>query len=223
MKLARKRQFGASSENSVYNQISLFNEAEVSADEHDTEPDITEVKAHYRKRTRLTTDKLPEDMPVEVIEYELPEAEKICPVCGDVMPCIGKEAREELKFIPAKAVLVRHVSHTHACRNCTEKDIATPIRKSALPKPVIKGSFASPEAVAHIMTQKFMMGSPLYRLEQEFKANGILLTRQTMSNWLVKASRDWLEPIYDALRGKLLKCELIHADEAPRGCISHTH
>ena len=34
-------------------------------------------------------------------------------------------------------------------------------------KIIIPGSFATPEAIAHIMTQKFVMGSPLYRQEQE--------------------------------------------------------
>jgi transposase len=44
-----------------------------------------------------------------------------------------------------------------------------------MPEPVIKGGFASPESIAHIATQKFVMGSPLYRQEQEWAQNGILL------------------------------------------------
>jgi transposase len=39
--------------------------------------------------------------------------------------------------------------------------------KADIPEPVIKGSFASPETIAHVATQKFMMASPLYRQEQE--------------------------------------------------------
>jgi len=42
--------------------------------------------------------------------------------------------------------------------------------KADMPEPVIKGSFASPEAIAHIAVQKFTMGSPLYRQEQEMNA-----------------------------------------------------
>jgi hypothetical protein len=80
-------------------------------------------------------------------------------------------------------------------------------------EPVIKGSFASPEAIAHIMTQKFVMGSPLYRQEQELNRNGIQLSRNTMSNWLLKATEDYLEPIYDALRELLLVHDNLHADE----------
>jgi len=34
-----------------------------------------------------------------------------------------------------------------------------------------------------------------------------------MANWMVKASTDWLEPIYERLRTELLKNEALHADE----------
>ncbi|MBQ0038457.1 MAG: IS66 family insertion sequence element accessory protein TnpB [Clostridiales bacterium] len=37
---------------------------------------------------------------------------------------------------------------------------------------VLHGNFASPEAIAHIMVQKYVMYSPLYRLEQEFMRQG---------------------------------------------------
>ena len=81
------------------------------------------------------------------------------------------------------------------------------------PNPVIKGSFASAEAVAHLMTQKFVMHSPLYRQEQELKQKGIELSRQTMSNWFITASKLWLEPLYDRLKELLLRENVLHADE----------
>jgi transposase len=163
------------------------------------------VKTHYRRRTRLTTDKLPEDLPVEVIEHELPEDGRNCSACGSGLHTMGKEIREEIKIIPAKAVVVKHIRHVYGCRNCEAASEHVPIVKADMPEPVIKGGFASPEAVAHIAVQKFMMGSPLYRQEQEWKQNGILLSRQTMANWLLKASNDWLEPLYEKMRLKLLK------------------
>jgi transposase len=44
---------------------------------------------------------------------------------------------------------------------------------------VIKGSFASPEAIAHIAVQKYVMCIPLYRQEQAWKREGILLRTRT--------------------------------------------
>lgn len=213
LRLAKHKQFGASSEQTDLNQLYLFNEAEQTAALTAPEPEITEVKAHYRKKTRLTTDKLPEDLPVEIIEHELPEENRICPDCNGSLHKMGEDVREELKIIPAKAVVVRHVRHVYACRNCEASSDHVPIVKADMPEPVIKGGFASPEAVSHIATQKFVMGSPLYRQEQEWTQNGILLSRQTMSNWLIKACENWLEPIYSEMKRRLCAHEVLHADE----------
>jgi len=57
-KLLKQKQYGSSSETIDSDQLHLFNEAEVSADFSKPEPKLTEVKAHYRKRTRLTTDRI---------------------------------------------------------------------------------------------------------------------------------------------------------------------
>ena len=63
------------------------------------------------------------------------------------------------------------------------------------------------------MTQKFVMGVPLYRQEQEWNRSGIQLSRQTMSNWLIRATEDWLEPMYDMLHEILCNHSVLHADE----------
>jgi transposase len=213
IRLTKHKQFGVSSEQTNALQINLFNEAEVTADIAAPEPSLTEVKAHYRKRTRLTTDKLPEDLPVEVIEHELPETERVCPNCNSELHTMGREIREELKVIPAKAVIVRHIRYVYSCRICEDTSDYVPVVKADIPVPVIKGGFASPETIAHIASQKFMMASPLYRQEQEWKQNGIQLSRQTMSNWLIKASTDWLEPIYEEMQSRLCRHDVLHGDE----------
>ena len=198
-RISKHRQYGASSEKSEYDlaQLSIFNEAELFSDANVAEPELVEVEKHYRKRTRLTTDKLPENLPVEVVEHDLPESERICPECGGPLHVMGRDSWEELVIVPAQVKIRKHIRMIYACRDCEKDECGVPILKSPVNEPVIKGSFASPEAIAHIMTQKFVMGSPLYRQEKELQQNGIQLSRQTMSNWLIKATEDWLEPIYD--------------------------
>ncbi len=214
-RLNKHRQFGASSEKSEYDfsQLSIFNESEATADANVPEPELAEVKKHYRKRNRLVNDSLPEELPVETVEHDLSAGDKECPQCGEMMHRIGKEIRRELKIIPAKAVIVEHVRFVYGCRGCEKDEYGTPILKAPIDNPVIKGSFASPEAIAHIMTQKFVMGTPLYRQEQEWQRQGILLSRQTMSNWLIRATEDWLRPVYDALHVMLCLQGVLHADE----------
>jgi len=213
IRLAKHKQFGVSCEQTNVIQMSIFNETKPVADPTAPEPVLTEIKKHYRKRTRLTTDKLPVDLPVEVVEHELPAEECICTDCGGKLHTMGREERDELRIIPAKAVIVRHVRHVYSCRGCETASDHVPIVKADMPEPVIKGGFASPDTIAHIATQKFMMASPLYRQEQEWKQNGILLSRQTMSNWLIKASEDWLEPIYNEMKLRLCGHEVFHGDE----------
>jgi transposase len=215
LKLSKHKQFGASSEKSEYDygQLNLFNETEVTADVSVAEPELVEIEKHFRKRKRLVNDRLPDDLPVEVVEYDLTLDEQICPECDGKLHVMGYEPRRELKLIPAKAVIIEHRRNTYSCRHCEKNALSVPILKADMPKPVIKGSFASPEAIAHIMCQKFVMGSPLYRQEQEWNRHGIMLSRQTMSNWLIRATEDWLEPIYGKLKEKLCSREVLHADE----------
>jgi len=213
--LNKRKLFCASSEKSVYDliQLSLFKEEENFTILSTEEPKLSVVKEHSRK-TRLITDKLPPELPVETIEYELPQEDQICPECSGHLHRIGKETvREELKLVPAKAILKKHIRHTYGCRRCEREAEKATIIKAHVPTPVIKSSFASPESVAHIMVQKYAMGLPLYRQAQELQRNGILLSRQTMSNWLIKCSEDWLEPIYELLHRRFIKREVLSADE----------
>jgi transposase len=218
LKLAKHHQFGASSEKSQDmdggEQLSIFNEAEALADPSAPEPEIEKIKGYVRRRAgQVGMDRLPNDLPVEEIIHALPIEEQHCPECQNPLHVMGKEEREELKFVPAKAVIVRHVSHTYSCRHCEKHSDHVPIVKAPMPAPVIKGSFASPEAIAHIAYEKFVMGSPLYRQEADWERKGIPLSRQTMANWLIRATNDWLTPVYDRLKELLLEHQVLHADE----------
>ena len=66
--------------------------------------------------------------------------------------------------------------YTYACKQCEAETGEGNLRKTPKQPTLCPGSFASPEAAAHIMTQKFVMYSPLYRLEQEFQRQGLKLS-----------------------------------------------
>lgn len=220
LRLAKKKKFGSSSEKispeTSAQLIYLFDEAEtvLAIEDIITEQEETKVAAHTRKKkTYLLQDKLPDNVKIEVIEHKLNEAERNCPECGAVMEEIGKEVRRELVIIPAKVKVLEHHIYSYACQNCKQNNIETPVIRAEKEVALIPGGFATPEAVAHIITQKFIMGSPLYRQEQEWKNQGIKLSRQTMSNWMLKCVELYLEPLYEKLHEKLLQREVLHADE----------
>ena len=221
LRLANHKRFGTSSEKSeetLMEQLSfLFNEAEVFAAAAEAE-DATEVAAYKRRKKNndYTMDSIPEDLPVERIEHRLEGEELVCPQCGDCLSEIGTEVVNKLKIIPAQMIVEQHVYYSYACKSCAETaddGCETPVVKAPHEKSVIPGSFATAEAIAHIMTQKFVMGSPLYRQEQELNRQGIPLSRQTMSNWILKAAETYLAPVYEQLHRELLTRDVLHADE----------
>lgn len=102
-----------------------------------------------------------ENIETYTVEHELNEEECKCPKCA-----------EDVYF-------------TYACRKCHEKKTDTPVVETPHPNPVIKRSFAAARAIAHLITQKFVIHSPLYCQEQKLKQKGIELSRQMTSNWFI--------------------------------------
>ena len=213
-KLSQRQRFGASSERSP-DQLhfeNMFNEAEDQADPSLPEPTYEIITYQRKKRLGKRNEDLA-DLPVERVDYELPESGRICPVCGELMRDIGVTVHDELDIIPAKVVHKEHAVHAYACANCDKAGEHTPVIRAVAPAPLISGSLASPSAVAHIASQKFVNGIPLYRQEKGFTYDGVVLSRQTMANWLVYCAQNYLSAIYSLLIDSLLRESIAHADE----------
>ncbi|MGI6731707.1 MAG: IS66 family transposase [Anaerovoracaceae bacterium] len=214
-RLSRAQRFGPSSEHtSPFEQMSFFNEVESeSAAFVMSEPDLGEVCVARKKKKKGHKDKIIKPLPTETIEYRLSVEEMDCPQCGETLHEMKKEVRKELKVIPAQVMVTEHVRYVYACRSCEKNELSTPIIAAAMPNPAIRNSLASPSMLAHIMSRKYVEAIPLYRQEQQFKRYGINLSRQTLANWIIKASSSWLKPLYEAMHAELIKREVLHADE----------
>ena len=70
----------------------------MNADANVPEPELIEIEKHYQRHTRLTTDKLPDDLPVEIVEHDLSEDKRVCPSCGGKLYVMGRDSRRELQF-----------------------------------------------------------------------------------------------------------------------------
>ena len=212
--LLKHQKYGASSEKtqSANRQLLLFDEAEKEADHRKPEPTLEEITYKRRKREGKREDDLSK-LPVEVVEYSLPEERRVCPECAGTMHVMGHDSRRELEIIPAKVVVKEHRWEVYSCRNCERNGTETPVVKASAPEPLIKGSLASPSSAAYIMTQKYVNAMPLYRQEQDLLSRDITLSRQMMANWMIRCSHDWLEPIYECMKESLLQQSVIHVDE----------
>lgn len=212
-RLSRQKQFGASSEKTNQEQLSLFNEAEDTANPKLEEATLETITYQRRKKQAGQRVEQLKDLPVEVIEYRLEEHEQVCPCCQGALHEMSAQIRQELKVIPAQVLVVKHVQYIYACRQCERENVTTPIIKAEMPKPILPGSLASPSILAYIMDQKYTNSLPLYRQEQQFSRLGFDLSRQTMANWLLAAADPWLKIIYTRMQEHLVRRDILHADE----------
>ena len=155
-----------------------------------------------------------EGLPVEEINYELTDAELVCPNCGGPLHKIGVDTRQEITIYPARVVLTKHNQDKCSCRDCERNGIENPIVTAPMPVPAFKNSLASPSAVAYIMSQKYVEGLPLYRQEQNLRRLGFELSRKTMANWVIMGA-DLLEIVFRRMKTILLKRDVMAADETP--------
>ena len=218
----KKQMFGRKTEQSSVifeggEQLSLMPDEKVVS-EKDHEETIT-VPEHKRKKKR-TFEEVMADLPVEKVIHDLED--KTCDKCGAEMIEIGKEERDELVYTPAKFHIRRHIIKVYKCTKCgsaPEKDAeledieACHIVKAYCPKPMIPGSYCSPELLAHIIYEKYGKAVPLHRQEKDLASKKIPLLKATMSNWALTAAEQWCLPVVRKMTEQLLSSEVIHADE----------
>jgi transposase len=193
-----------------------FNEAEATAAPSIPEPVIDAEKKSRGKKEEGKRNRDFSGLTVEEIIIELPEDKRTCEVCSSELSVIGtKVVREELKYIPAQVSLVRYKANTYACpNNCELEDGTTPIIQPDHPASLITKSYASASLIAGIIDQKFTMGLPLYRQEQDFARKGLdFITRQNMANWIINVALNFFVLMYNLLHEQLLEQDIINADE----------
>lgn len=199
----------------IQGQMSFFDEAETSADPGAAEPDMKDVASYRKRRFPGQREELLKDIPHEKKLCTLAEEDRFCEACNTPLISIGEEfVRTEIEFIPAKVRVIDYYRETFECRTC-RKAGEPYIEKSPLPEPVLLHSIASPGAIAQVIHQKYELAVPLYRQEGEWQELGVRLGRATMSNWIIVSHRDWLSPIVERLREKLLEQSYLHIDETP--------
>lgn len=214
--LTRKLYSRSSEKTSVLlRQMSIFNEAEAEANPKAKEPDLKQVKSYQRKKRDGQRMELLKDLPHEKRLCTLVKEDQFCETCNINMVSVGEEfVRTEVEYIPAQVRVIDLFRETFECRSCRKNGLPY-MEKSPIPSPVIQHSMASPSSVAWVMHQKFVNALPLYRQEKEWKTLGLDLSRATMANWIMAASRDWLNPILKLIHQKLLQEKYLHVDETP--------
>ena len=189
--------YGPRSERVDPNQLPLFEHddseesKESTVDKNDRSLGSTTVCEHPRRGGGRNP--LPEHLPRERIEHDLPEEQKACPCCGEQRARIGCEKSEQLEFVPASLKVIEHVRWKYACRRCEEH-----VQTAAVPaKPIPKG-MPGPGLLSQLVVSKYSDHLPLYRLEDIFVRHGVELSRSTLCRWVMQTA-SLLEPLTAAV------------------------
>lgn len=204
-----RRLFGSSSERIDPNQLALFKEALAQAVEETGAPEESPTPA-TAKRNGHGRNRLPEDLPRQRVEHDIPDSEKTCPQ-GHERVRIGEDVSEQLDFTPASYYVIEHVRPVYACKapacDCGVVQAAKPAQ------PIEKG-LAGPGLLAHVITSKYCDHVPLHRQEHIIARHGVHLSRKTLCGWVLQTAQV-LKPIVDAMREEVLRSKVIHTDDTP--------
>ena len=205
-----RRVFGSSSEKLDANQLLL----DLGAGEEsgfDEEPAAGEEPAPApRKKRAARRDRLPDGLPEERTVIDPPEVA----ATPEDYRLIGSEETVKLDVEPMrfKKIVIER-------RKYVRKDGAGAPVVAPAPEQLIPGSFASASLLARICTGKFADHQPLYRQEQIFARENIILSRKTMCGWVWRTA-NWLRIIYEQLRLELRSAGYLQVDETPIGFLS---
>ncbi|NLZ72340.1 MAG: IS66 family transposase, partial [Bacteroidales bacterium] len=190
-------------QNKKNEHIPDFNEAEANKNLNANEPTIEKI---IKKRKEKTSRKQQfKNLEVEKVIFDLTEDEKTCDFCNTKMITIGSSTRETIKVLK-KAIKVMEESVTYKCPNCGA------FKKNTPPKLPIEGGIAKPSLIAQVIVDKMANSLPLYRQSEDYKRIGLNISRQTLSNWMIKGAL-LLEIIYLHIKKDLLSQNILHADE----------
>ena len=217
IRILNQRHFGKKSESdlsSMDGQLSMFdsfNEAEALKDPNLPEPEITEVtiSSYKRSKTKGKRDEDLDGLPARIIEHKLsdeelnekfPEGYKELPV----------EIYKRLHIIPETFIVDEHHIHVYASKSNTGVIVKAPRSVD-----LFRNSIATPSLVASIINGKYVNALPIERQSKTFRTNGINLSSNTMANWVINSSDQYLSLLYNRLHELIYDSKVIHADETP--------
>ena len=153
--------------------------------------------------------KLPDDLPVKVVENHPPLEERTCDICETPFKQIGYSESKKLVYIPGYfEVLETHHTQWIADCSCCEKRSATGEPDI---EPIDKG-IVSISLLAIIIVMKYADHLPLARqATQTFFRSGIQLSQSSMCRWMRKAA-DLLEPLYNLMWELVLTSHCMQLD-----------
>lgn len=216
VRLANSYRFGKHTETlkSIDGQISFFDEAEALFDAAAKEPlaeDVLPKKRTPKKKGQRELDL--KEFPEEIIPPYSVSEEELDKFYGKGnwrrMP---DETFKRLRHEPESWTVEIHTVEVYVGTDGEHQD---EFMRGERPKELLRNSIVTPSLLSSILNVKYVNSSALYRVEQEFERNGVNISRQTMSNWIIRCSDKYFVPFVERMKQKLLSLPVTQADETP--------
>jgi transposase len=205
----KKQIFGKKSETIVAD----LNQTQVQIDlpqdiQTDNEPKTFLVKEHARTKPNRNGEQkfsFPADLPKEVILLDIPEDQKI--VDGQLLVKIGEEVSQKLAHKPGEYYIKEYIRPKYAL---PQSGIIT----ASMPDSIIPRCLVDESLLAEVLVQKFSDHLPLYRISEILSRRNIKISRNLLSQWVVRCGMA-LKPLFDVMLKRILESENVFADETP--------
>ena len=205
VRIANSHRFGKSSKklSILAGQQSFFDEADAAYDASVEEPDIEEVVTTKKKKTKGQRELDLNNFPVDVIPAYRVSEEELDQFYGKGnwrrMP---DETYKRLRHEPEAQTVELHTVEVYVGTGGEHQD---EFLRGKRPKDLLRNSIVTPSLLASILNVKYVNSSALNRVAQEFERNGVNISKQTMSNWIIWCADRYFAPFVERMRQELLK------------------
>jgi len=216
VRLANTYRFGKHTEtlSSMDGQLSFFDEADAAYDESATEPapeDVLPSKQSQKKQGQRNINL--KDFPEEIIPPYCVTEEKLDAFYGkNNWRRMPDEMYKRLRHEPESWTVEVHTVEVYVG---TDGDHQDEFVRGDRPNDLLRNSIVTPSLLSSILNVKYVNSSALNRIEQEFERNGVNISRQTMSNWIVLCSKKYFAPFVERMKQELLSLHVTQSDETP--------
>lgn len=221
VRIANSYRFGKRTETlkSIEGQLSFFDEAEALCDLSVPEPEAGEVLPHRKSNKKKGQRQLDlKDFPEEILPaYSIPEDQLDAFYGKGNWRRLPDETYKRLRHEPESWTVEVHTVEVYVG---TDGDHQDEFMRGVRPKDLLRNSIVTPSLLASILNVKYINSSALNRIEQEFERNGVNISRQTMSNWIIKCSQKYFVPFVERMKQELLSLPVTQADETPTQVIA---
>lgn len=215
VRIANSYRFGRHTETmkSIDGQLSFFDEAEAFYDASAKEPSSEEVIPVRKKKAKGQRELNLKEFPEEIIPTHSVSEEHLDEFYGKGnwrrMP---DEVYKRLRHEPESWTVEIHTVEVYVG---TDGDHQDEFVRGNRPRDLLRNSIVTPSLLASILNVKYVNSSALHRIEQEFERNGVNISRQTMSNWIIKCADRYFTPFVERMKQELLTLHVTQSDETP--------